>query len=375
MVTFDALDADGDSLRIWLEASSNGGLTWDMSCDSLAGAAGEGITPGPEKVVHWFAGAEHPGVFSDNLVIRVLADDDTGSEWMVLIPAGTFWMGAQEGEYGAVDWEYPRHQVTLTHSFFLQSTEVTNQQYMELAQWAVDHGYATATSASLRDALDGSTAELLDLDFDYCEIGYSEGSFFLKSAGHGINPDHPVKAVSWYGAAAYCDWLSLQAGLPRAYDHATWQCNGNSPYTAAGYRLPTEAEWEYACRAGTETPFHTGACLDASTEANYNGDYPYTGCPSGPYVGWTVPVGSYPANARGLYDMHGNLWEWCNDWYSVYSSGSVSDPVGPTSGSYRVLRGGHWNHDAQYCRSANRNRGNPGGVSSGLGFRPARSAD
>jgi formylglycine-generating enzyme required for sulfatase activity len=183
-----------------------------------------------------------------------------------------------------------------------------------------------------------------------------------------------VKYVTWYGSVAYCDWLSLQQNLPRAYDHSTWQCNAGSPYTAPGYRLPTEAEWEYACRAGTQTPFSTGSCLDAGTEANYHGPGPYTGCPTGPYVGWTVPVGSYPANAFGLHDMHGNLFEWCNDWYGTYG-GTVTDPVGAGAGGVRVIRGGGWAYNAQFCRSAFRSYLYPYYYDyySGIGFRPVRS--
>ena len=182
-----------------------------------------------------------------------------------------------------------------------------------------------------------------------------------------------MKYVTWYGSVAYCDWLSLQQGLPRAYSHSTWLCNGGNPYTAPGYRLPTEAEWEYACRAGTQTPFNTGTCLDAGTEANYRGFAPYTGCPSGPYAGWTMPVGSYPANAFGLYDMHGNLYEWCNDWYGYYG-GTVTDPVGAGAGyAARVFRGGFWSSPARYCRSAVRYLSYPSDVYVDLGFRPVRS--
>ena len=238
-----------------------------------------------------------------------------------------------------------------------------------MAQWAYDRGYCAATSSSLRDALDGSTQELLDLD-GYCEISFS-GGVFTVDAG---KEDHPVIWVTWYGAARYCDWLSLEAGYARAYQHnGDWLCNGHDPYNAEGYRLPTEAEWEYACRAGTQSPFHTGACLDAGTEANYRGTDPYPGCPSGPYIGWTVPVGSYPTNAWDLHDMHGNLWEWCNDWYGTYE-GDETDPVGPLTGGYRVVRGGGWCDYAHYCRSAYRYNSGPNSSDFFVGFRPARSA-
>ncbi len=295
------------------------------------------------------------------------APDPAGE--FVLIPAGTFIMGSPVYEPDRSDDE-TQHTVTLTTPFYIFTTEVTNQQYAEMAQWAYGNGYCTATAASLQDALDGSTQELLDIDDSACEVSFSGGTFTVDS---GMET-HPVKEVTWFGAAAYCDWLSLRDGLPRAYDHSTWRCNGNAPYAAAGYRLPTEAEWEYACRAGTETPFNTGYCLDAGTEANYDGNYPYYNCPYGMCAGWTVPVGSYPENTFGLYDMHGNLWEWCNDWYGIYKD-DVTDPVGPDPGTRRVRRGGLWNHYAYTCRSAARYDYDPGISASTLGFRPARSAD
>jgi formylglycine-generating enzyme required for sulfatase activity len=290
-------------------------------------------------------------------------------EGFVLISADTFTMGSPEDEPSR-DSDEILHTVTLTNSFYISATEVTNRQYAEMAQWAYnqDPPLVSATSSSLRDDMDGSTEELLDLDAPSCEISFS-GGIFTVDAG---KEDHPVLEVTWYGAVAYCDWLSMGEGLPRAYDHSTWQCNGNAPYSATGYRLPTEAEWEYACRAGTHTPFNTGDCLDATTEANYNGDNPYSGCPTGPYLGWTITVGSYPANAYGLYDMHGNLWDWCNDWHGGYG-GDVTDPVGATTGTARVIRGGGWSAEAQYCRSAYRNMYVPGKGADAIGFRPVRS--
>jgi formylglycine-generating enzyme required for sulfatase activity len=262
--------------------------------------------------------------------------------------------------------ETPPHQVTLTGRFHMASTEVTNAQYMAALQWAYNEGHVTATTSSVRDALDGSTAELLDFDDSDCQISFS-GDVFSTT-----NPDRPVVEVTWYGSIAYCDWLSLQEGLPRAYDHGTWSCNSGNPYTATGYRLPTEAEWEFACRAGTTTHFNTGDCLDAGTEANYVGSYPYTDCPSGPYLGRTADVGSYPANQWGLFDMHGNVYEWCNDWDGTYG-GDETDPEGAVSGVSRVLRGGGWNKYAIYCRSANRSSNYPYNTGSSRGFRPVRS--
>jgi sulfatase modifying factor 1 len=284
----------------------------------------------------------------------------------VLIPADTFTMGSPEDEPGR-DSSETLHLVTLTKDFYMSATEVTNQQYADMAQWAYDDGYCTATSSSLQDNLDGSTVELLNLDHDDCEISFSGGTFTVESG----KEYHPVKAVSWYGAVAYCDWLSLKWGFTRAYDHSSWECNGHDPYNAEGYRLPTEAEWEYGCRAGTHTPFNTGDCLDVGTEANYDGNFPYPGCPSGPFVGWTVPVGSYPANDFGLYDMHGNLYEWCNDWFGYYS-GDETDPVGPATGTYRVVRSGCWGSGASLCRSAFRGPLHPDYDGLTLSFRVCR---
>jgi len=143
-----------------------------------------------------------------------------------------------------------------------------------------------------------------------------------------------------------------------------------------GYRLPTEAEWEYACRAGTTTPFNTGNCLSTS-QANYNGNYPYSGCSRGEYRQKTTQVGSFAANAWGLYDMHGNVWEWCSDWYgeNYYASSPRDDPRGPSSGTARVLRGGSWSHFAQSCRSAYRYRYTPDARRYSYGFRLTRTAD
>jgi formylglycine-generating enzyme required for sulfatase activity len=192
----------------------------------------------------------------------------------------------------------------------------------------------------------------------------------------GSNPsdfkgaDLPVENVSWYDAIEYCNKRSIKEGLSPAYtrngDNVTWNRNAN------GYRLPTEAEWEYACRVGTTKPFHTGNNI-TTAQGNYDGNYPYNGNGKGTYREMTWEVGSGAANGWGLYDMHGNVWEWCWDWYGAYGSGSQTDPSGPASGSRQVLRGGSWEDSAQYLRSACRVSDGPSARYSRCGFRLVRT--
>ncbi|WP_295393657.1 formylglycine-generating enzyme family protein [uncultured Thiodictyon sp.] len=177
----------------------------------------------------------------------------------------------------------------------------------------------------------------------------------LWQAVMGENPSHfkgeqrPVEQVSWHDVQPFIDRL-----------------NGLAPGLAA--RLPTEAEWEYACRAGTTTPFSCGEDIDPG-QANYDGNYPYRGEKKGLYREQTVDVASLPANPWGLYEMHGNVWEWCQDWFGEYPSSSVSDPVGPASGGRRVRRGGSWFSDGRYLRCAYRSHLDPGNRFQGAGFR------
>jgi formylglycine-generating enzyme required for sulfatase activity len=146
----------------------------------------------------------------------------------------------------------------------------------------------------------------------------------------------------------------------------SWDRNAN------GYRLPTEAEWEYACRAGTTTPFSTGGNITVS-QANYHGQNPYNNAPGGEYRERTMPVGSFAPNAWGLHDMHGNVWEWCWDRYGGYPDENGTDPAGPSEGNFRVNRGGGWNDFGQHLRSAYRAVHPPGNKTFNLGFRVARN--
>jgi formylglycine-generating enzyme required for sulfatase activity len=170
-------------------------------------------------------------------------------------------------------------------------------------------------------------------------------SHFTGEKGGG--PDYPVEQVTWDEAVEFCRRLSAL-----------------EVEKAAGrvYRLPTDAEWEYACRAGTQTPFWWGTSA-TTTQANFDGNCPYGGAEKGPCLQRTSKVGSYPANQWGLCDMHGNVWQWCDDWYNDWESGNR-----------RVLRSGSWNSDGKYCRAAYRGGSEPSYRNAGYGFRVAATA-
>jgi formylglycine-generating enzyme required for sulfatase activity len=176
-------------------------------------------------------------------------------------------------------------------------------------------------------------------------------------AAAGGGPDHPVEQVSWEDAMEFCRRLSARPEERRA---------------GRLWRLPTQAEWEWACRGGARgpSPFCFGAGL-SSTQANFDGNSPYGGAPRGPCLGRTCPVGSYKPNGFGLYDMHGNVWEWCLDWYDVDFAKNAArrDPFGPPHGELKVIRGGSWKEGAEHCRSAVRLFGKPTERSQIIGFR------
>lgn len=181
------------------------------------------------------------------------------------------------------------------------------------------------------------------------EVSFEQYDLFCEATNR-TKPDdeglgrgnHPVINVSWDDAAAFAEWMNC--------------------------RLPTEAEWEYACRGGTSTPFYTGNNI-TTMQANYDGNFPYNNNKKGEYRGKALPVGLFAANAYGLFDMHGNVWEWCSDWYSDYPTSYQTNPKGPESGTRRVFRGGSYNFKARYCRSAFRTCFTPDMYSNDLGFR------
>jgi formylglycine-generating enzyme required for sulfatase activity len=184
------------------------------------------------------------------------------------------------------------------------------------------------------------------------EITFAQYDKFCDATGRNKPDDEgmgrgfrPVMNVSWFDAKAFAEWM--------------------------GCRLPTEAEWEYACRAGTTTPFYTGTCLTPK-QANINGKEVFLECGVGDSLGRPTPVGTYAPNAWGLYDMHGNVYEWCSDYYGKYNLKELSDPKGPKKGEDRIIRGGCWFYGAYYGRCAYRNYDDPAVVYNSLGFRIVR---
>jgi formylglycine-generating enzyme required for sulfatase activity len=246
----------------------------------------------------------------------------------VLIESGTFNMGSPANETQRQDNEGPQHQVTVS-AFYMARNLVTQSEYRDI-------------------------------------MGADPSNF--------RGPTLPVERVTWFEAVEYCNKLSEREGLTTAY---TINGTGNDRTVmwnqdANGYRLPTEAEWEYACRAGTSTPFSTGNNI-TTAQANYDGNYPYGNNARGQWLERTSNVGIYPSNTWGLHDMHGNVFEWCWDWYGNYTSDPQTDPTGEATGSYRVLRGGSWYDNGRYIRSAYRNSSSPFLRSYSVGFRLARS--
>ena len=250
---------------------------------------------------------------------KEITSKSTGMK-LTLIPAGTFTMGSPTGEAERSTDEGPTHTVRITQPFYMGVYEVTQAEYESVMG---------TNPSSFSKTGDGKSKV----------SGMDTGKF-------------PVENVSWEDAQEFCRKLSVKDGQT--------------------YRLPTEAEWEYACRANTTTPFHFGSTLNGD-KANVDGTAPYGTTTKGKYLQRVTTVGAYAKNDFGLYDMNGNVWEWCEDVYdeSAYGkrSGTTSDPKVTSGSTSRVLRGGSWNDNARDTRSAFRVRNAPDNRAIDLGFR------
>jgi formylglycine-generating enzyme len=288
---------------------------------------------------------------------------------LTLIPAGEFMMGSGESAeataaffkktYG-MDFltadlfkdEHPQPRVRFTKPFYLGTYHVTRGQFR---QFVKDSGYKT-------DAEKGENPGAYGWASEKKEFGFNK-DYSWRNAGFEQTDEHPVVNVSWNDAVAFCKWLSGKEGKT--------------------YELPSEAQWEYACRAGTKTRYYSGddpetlAKVGNVADAAAKAKFPYwtwTIKASDGYV-FTAPVGQFKPNAFGLYDMHGNAWEWCMDWYGAdyYAASPADDPTGPGAGNVRVLRGGSWGDWPDSSRSAVRSGIGPDERGNISGFRVART--
>ncbi|MFO0905758.1 MAG: SUMF1/EgtB/PvdO family nonheme iron enzyme [Pirellulales bacterium] len=300
---------------------------------------------------------------------------------LAYIPAGEFVMGSDETAANLeaagialagidISDESPAHRVQISRPLWLGVYEVTKGQF---ASFVEGTGYETDAERDQQGGWGYDTET---------KFSKQDRKFNWRNTGWPQSEDHPVVNVSWNDAVRYCNWLSRQEGKTECY-----RIDGDtvSEVSGIGYRLPREAEWEYACRAGITTRFPTGDrprslegfgnFQDASFERKYP-SLDYNKYPSFSFDdrwSFTSPVGEFKPSGWGLYDMQGNVLEWCSDWYDsdYYRKSPAADPTGPSRGSGRVLRGGSWGSSPGSCRSSSRSGVDPAGRSSSLGFRVA----
>ena len=266
---------------------------------------------------------------------------------MLKIPAGSFLMGSPEGEHGRIDAEGPQHRVEIGE-FLMGQTPITQAQWRVVAGWQPPDGE--------------SWGRELKPNPSYFQVGDEQKGGNARLLAGELNTDQrPVEQVGWEDAIEFCNRLSQLTGQ--------------------NYGLPSEAQWEYACRAGSATPFHFGETISPEL-ANYDGTSTYGDGPKGKYRKQTTPVGMFPANAWGLKDMHGNVWEWCLDqWHPSYEGAPMdgsawvdadikrADVNKDDRFISRLLRGGSWLNSPRNCRSAYRFHRQPGEVHSYVGLR------
>jgi len=323
---------------------------------------------------------------------------------MRLIPGGSFEMGCHD-TLGTDD-ELPIHVVQID-SFYMGNVPVTNRRYCDYLNSAFARGWIEVRNGFVFAVAGTDTYCFTAEAADSGSAIHFNGSTFSVTA---LRDNHPMVCVRWFGAVAYCNWLSAESSYTPCYNLSTWDCD----FAQNGFRLPTEAEWEYAARGGQYTPYYTWPWGNNRDTTRTN--WPRSGDPyeAGPNP-WTTPVGFYNgqlhlksefqwpgpqtsyqtsdgANGYGLYDMAGNVWNWCHDWYghTYYSVSPSSNPHGPDSGTpmpnglpYRVLRGGSWYNATRYpgdhSRVSNRDPayyrgpGDPNGPWFQIGFRTVRA--
>jgi sulfatase modifying factor 1 len=356
-ISYD-LSGSTTPVHVSLQVSSNGGTSFAVPVAALSGDVGTNISLGRNKRIVWNAGTDWNNQLSNTMKFRVTASDTPPApEGFALIPAGSFQMGDQSNPLVGYNYERPVHSVYVS-AFYMGKYEVTKEEWNMVRAWGLNNGYT--------------------------DLAAGNGSYASKGA------NHPVHSITWYDMVKWCNARSQIAGLTPCYTVGglTYKTGSSTPacnWSANGYRLPSEAEWEKAARGGvagknfpwgTDTITHSQANYYSSSSYAYDvsptrGNHPSYTAGGTPY---TAPVNSFTPNGYGLYNMSGNVWEWCWDWDGSYAAGSQTDPRGAASGSHRVLRGGSWYPDAHSCRVAGRSCFSPSGSNNGGGCRIARSS-
>jgi len=348
----------------------NGGITW--SNDTLSNAIYH-VEWAPALNGRWYRSwqqlqyieAHTNTTWSSSVPMfyRITMTTNSLPQGMNLVDGGPFSMGNWYPAEGQAD-ELPVHDVFLS-GFFIDKYEVSNERMRQVLQWAYDNSVVTADVTTVTN-VEGDQRELVNLDESTCELAFSSGVFTVEPG----KANCPCVQVSWFGALAYCNYRSDIEGRQRCIAFTDWSCD----FTKNGYRLPTEAEWEKAARGGLTGhhfpwPSFGGSYTNHMDDGKAN--YSSTNTPIGHYNGSQFPVGADMANGYGLYDMEGNVVEWCWDWYQedwYAQPGATNDnTTGPTSGIDRVTRnsGG---------RTSNRHRRGRAVTMPGLGFRSAATA-
>jgi sulfatase modifying factor 1 len=360
---------------------------WFVGCCFVLGVLPSwGVCPPEDLTGDCYVDLADFAVFASQWINNMADFDLLVSQWMtgdgipndmVIIPAGSFQMGNSKDASEGYSDELPVHTVILD-SFAMGKCEITNEQYCAFlnsaypSQLKVVNGFILASSDSLNSFIYCSTS----IRSSSSLIAFSNNTFSVRTKGGRDMSKDPMVQVTWHGAVAYCNWRSQQEGKDLCYDLSTWTCD----FTKKGYRLATEAEWEYAARGGLpQKRFPWEEDTIAHSQANYQSSsfYSYDVSPTlGYHPDWndginpyTSPVGSLPANGYGLYDMAGNVTEWCHDWDESYSSKPQVNPTGPATGYNRVQRGGNWGSHAYGCRVSDRDRSTPKGFGIASGFR------